>query len=94
MALPAPSIRAALPSARKARAGMRIFRMSDTEISLLRKKVEQQVAPEIADARDATLKAMREAEAGWQKAIDNIGQRAGLVKGPDGTWSHPSMVAA
>jgi hypothetical protein len=32
---------------------------------------------------------MKEAEAGWQTAIDKIGERAGLTKGPDGTWRHP-----
>jgi hypothetical protein len=30
---------------------------------------------------------MKEAEQGWQKAIDKIGERAGLTKGPDGTWA-------
>jgi hypothetical protein len=42
--------------------------------------------PEIAEARAATLKAMKEAEQGWQRAIDKVGERAGLTKGPDGTW--------
>jgi hypothetical protein len=41
------------------------------------------VYPEIAEARDATLKAMKEAEAGWRKAIDKIAERASLSKGPD-----------
>jgi lipopolysaccharide biosynthesis regulator YciM len=41
------------------------------------------VSPEIAKARDATLKAMKEAEQGWQKAIDKIADRANLTKGPD-----------
>lgn len=54
--------------------------VSDTVISFLRKKVEQHFAPQIAAARDATLKAMKEAEQGWQKAIDEIGKRAGLTK--------------
>ena len=39
--------------------------------------------PEIAEARDATLKAMKEAEQGWQKAIDKIAERASLTKGPN-----------
>jgi hypothetical protein len=29
---------------------------------------------------------MNEAEQGWQKAIDKIGKRAGLTKGPYGKW--------
>jgi hypothetical protein len=37
---------------------------------------------------------MKEAEAGWQKAIDKIAERGGLTKGPDGTWRDPSMSEA
>ena len=33
-------------------------------------------------ARDATLKALKETEQGWQKAIDKIAERASLAKGP------------
>lgn len=44
---------------------------------------EQYVSPEIADARAATLKALKEAEAGWQRAIDLIDERAGLTKALD-----------
>jgi hypothetical protein len=47
------------------------------------KRGEQRVSPEIAQARDATLKAMKEAEQGWQWAIDKIAERASLAKGPD-----------
>jgi hypothetical protein len=28
------------------------------------------------EPRDATLKAMKEAEVGWQRAVDKIGERA------------------
>ena len=35
------------------------------------------VSPEIADAM---LKAMKEADAGWQRALDKIAERAGLSK--------------
>jgi hypothetical protein len=34
------------------------------------------------EARDATLKAMRQVEQGWRKAIDKIAERASLTKGP------------
>ena len=34
-------------------------------------------------ARDATLKAMKEAEQGWRRAIDKVGERASLTKGPN-----------
>ena len=29
---------------------------------------------------------MKEAEQGWQRAKDKIGERAGLTKGSDGLW--------
>jgi hypothetical protein len=41
------------------------------------------VAPEIAKGRDATLKAMKEAEQGWQIGKAKIAERAGLTKAPD-----------
>jgi len=41
------------------------------------------VSPEIAEARDATLKAMQEVELGWQKAFDKIAERAAQTKAPD-----------
>ena len=68
--------------------------LDDAELALVKHKVEQHVSPEIAAARSATLRAMKEAEDGWQNAIDKIDQRAGLTKGPDGTWCDPSMSAA
>ena len=34
-------------------------------------------------ARDATLKALKETEQGWQKAIDKIAERASLAKVPN-----------
>jgi hypothetical protein len=41
------------------------------------------VSPEIAEARAATLRAMNEAEVGWQKAFDKIAERAAQTKAPD-----------
>ena len=58
--------------------------LSDAELALVKHKVERHVSPEIAETRDATLKAMKEAEAGWQRAIDKIAEYAGLTKCPDG----------
>jgi hypothetical protein len=40
------------------------------------------VSPEIARDSEATLKAMKELEQGWQKGIDKIAERASLTKGP------------
>ena len=34
------------------------------------------------EARDAMLKAMKEAEQGWSRAMDKVGERASLAKGP------------
>ena len=34
------------------------------------------------DASPATLKALDQAEAGWQKAMDKIAERAGMSKNP------------
>jgi hypothetical protein len=53
------------------------------ELAVAKHNVEQHVSSEITEARDATLKAMKEAEAGWQKAIDKIAERACLTKAPD-----------
>jgi len=47
------------------------------------KRDEQHVSTEIAEA---TLKAMKEAEAGWQRAIDLISERACLTKSPAPNW--------
>ena len=60
----------------------------------MQKKVEQHTAPEIAIERDATLKAMKEAEAGWETAMRKIGERAGLTKAPDGSWRATSKSEA
>ena len=38
------------------------------------------------DARDATLKAMKEAEQGWTRAMDKIGERASLTKDSNMRW--------
>jgi hypothetical protein len=46
------------------------------------------VSPEIAEVRDAILKALRDAEAGWQRAIDLIDERAAQAKAPD-RWRNP-----
>ena len=68
--------------------------LSDVELAVVEHKVEQHVAPEIAGARDATLKALEQAEQGWQRAIDKIGERAGLTKGPEGRPSSPARGAS
>jgi hypothetical protein len=49
-------------------------------LAVAKYNVEQHVSPEIAEARDATLKAMNEAEAGWQRAMDKIAERASLAR--------------
>ena len=44
------------------------------ELAVAKHNVEQHV-------RDATRKALKEAEHGWQRAIDKIAERANLTKG-------------
>ena len=68
--------------------------LNDAELALVKHKIEQHVCPEIAEARDVTLKALKEAEAGWRRAIEKIGERAGLTKGSDGTWLDHSTTKA
>ena len=68
--------------------------LSDEEFSFLRTRVEEHVAPGVVKARTETLKALEHAEQGRQRALDKIAERAGLTKGPDGTWRDPSMVEA
>jgi hypothetical protein len=46
------------------------------ELAVAKHDIEQHV-------RDATRKALKEAEHGWQRAIDKIAERASLTKGPD-----------
>jgi hypothetical protein len=45
-------------------------------------KMDQQVSPEVAKDRDATVKAMQEVEQDWPKAMDKITERASLTKAP------------
>ena len=68
--------------------------LDEPELALVKHKVEQFLGPEIVEAKAATLKAMKEADAGWEAAIRKIAERAGLTKGPDGAWSDPSISVA
>ena len=52
------------------------------ELAVAKHNVEQQVSSEIADDSEVTLKAMKEAEQGWRRAIDKIAERASLTKVP------------
>jgi hypothetical protein len=53
------------------------------ELAVAKHDIDQHVSPEIAQARDAMQKALKEAEHGWQRAVDKIAERAGLTKAPD-----------
>jgi hypothetical protein len=55
------------------------------DVVFVQSRVEHHVAPEVAKAGDATMKAMKETEHGWQK--DRRACR--LTKGADGTWRDP-----
>jgi hypothetical protein len=51
------------------------------ELAVAKYKLEQHVSPEIARDSEATLKAMKELEQGWQRGIDKISERAGRTTG-------------
>ena len=68
--------------------------MSESELALVKHKIEQHVCPEIAEARGAALNAKKEAEKCWAKAINKIAEHAGLTKGPDDTWRDPATSEA
>ena len=59
--------------------------LTDAEIGVVKTRVEKHVAPEVVNERNATLKALEQAEAGWETAMRKIASRAGLTKGLDGT---------
>ena len=48
------------------------------ELAVAKHKFEQDVSPEIAQDREAALKAMKELERAWQRAIDKIAERASV----------------
>jgi len=50
---------------------------------VVKHEVEQHVSSKIVKARAATLKVVKGAETGWERAMDKIAERAGLTKGPD-----------
>jgi hypothetical protein len=52
------------------------------ELAVAKHKFEQDVSPEIAQDREAALKAMKELERAWQRAMDKIAERASLSKSP------------
>jgi hypothetical protein len=53
------------------------------ELAMAKRNCGGNVSPEIARDTETMLKAMREVERGWQRAIDRIAERAGLSKSPD-----------
>jgi hypothetical protein len=52
------------------------------ELAVANRNCEGHVSPEIAQDSEAMLKARKEAERGWQRAMDKIAERASLTKGP------------
>lgn len=65
--------------------------LTDTEVGVVKSRIERYVAPEIVKEREVTLKALNEAEQGWQRAIEKIGERAGLIKKAEGSWLDPTI---
>ena len=60
--------------------------LTPAELGVVKQRIEARANPEIAEAKAETAKALQETEAGWRHAISQISERAGLTKGPDGTW--------
>ena len=52
------------------------------ELGVVKQCIEAPVNPEVAEAKAATAKAMREADVGWRAAIRQINDRGGLGKLP------------
>ncbi len=50
---------------------------------MVKHEVEQHVFSKIVETRAATLKALKEVERDWQRAMDKIAGRASLTKAPD-----------
>jgi len=57
---------------------------------MLKSKVEGHTPPQILQAREATAKALAEAEHGWERAQAVIAQRAELQKDRDRNWNTPT----
>jgi hypothetical protein len=55
--------------------------LTDAELALLRKNLENQVQPEVIAERDFVQKAMEEVERGWRAAKARIAKRGGLEAG-------------
>ena len=52
-------------------------------LTVAKRNCEGQLSPEIARDSEATLKAMKELEQGWRRAMDKIAERAGQTTGPN-----------
>ena len=52
------------------------------ELAVAKHKVEQYVSPEIAKDSEEMLKAMKETERDWPRAMDKIAERVSLTKAP------------
>jgi hypothetical protein len=53
------------------------------ELAVAKRNFEEDISPEVAQDSEAMLKARKEVERGWQKAMDKIAERASLTKRPD-----------
>jgi hypothetical protein len=58
--------------------------LTDADINIVKSQVTNRLAPEIAEARAETAKALQETEAGWRAAIRQISDRGGLGRPHDG----------
>ena len=56
------------------------------ELTVAKHNFEEDVPPEIAQDSEAMLKARKEIERGWQRAMDKIAERASQTKGAITRW--------
>ena len=58
--------------------------LTDADINIVKTQVAKRVAPEIAECKAETMRALQDAETGWRAAIRQISERGGLGRPHDG----------
>ena len=58
--------------------------LTEADVGILKAQIAKRVAPEVAEAKTETVRAMQDAEAGWRAAIRQISERGGLGRPQQG----------
>ena len=61
--------------------------LTENEYQFVKKQLELRAPSEIIQARIFVQDALAEIERGWRAVIARVGERAGLHKAADGSWS-------